>query len=104
MRTEEINGTLKAERKRESMKLLKNSRDIENLLEALDKCRGDVVLRSTDGREDYSLQNEFSRYIAIGELCTDNADNYEMFCLRHADETHMLHFFYTLDQERAKAA
>ena len=83
------------------MKLLKNARDIDHLLEALDECRGDVILRSTDGREEYSLQNEFSRYIAIGELCTDEADNYEMFCLDHTDEGHMLRFFYLLDQEKA---
>ncbi len=86
------------------MKLLKNIHDIENLMDAVNRCRGDVILRSADGREEYDLKNELARYIAIGELCKDEADDYELFCMNPSDEGHMLNFFYKLDPRHAQAA
>ena len=35
--------------KEETKMLLKNSKNIEGLLEAISKCNGDVILRSVDG-------------------------------------------------------
>ena len=78
------------------MMLLKNAKDIDNLVEAVDRCRGDVLLRSTDGREEFNLKSVLSRYVAIGELCKDHGDSYEVFCMDRADEVYMLNFFHPL--------
>ena len=80
------------------MKLLKNTNDVENLIRDVDRCRGDVILRSGDGREEYNLKSVLSRYIAIGELCKDHGDEYEVFCMDPDDEGYMMHFFSELDR------
>ena len=54
--------------------LLRNVSDIDNFIDAVNKCRGDVILRSVDGREEFNLKSLFSRYVAIGELCKDHGD------------------------------
>ena len=82
------------------MMLLKNAKDIDSLIEAVNRCRGDVLLRSVDGREEFNLKSVLSRYIAIGELCKDHGDRYEIYCMERSDEGYMLNFFYNLERER----
>ena len=79
--------------------LLKNIGDIDMLLKAVDKCHGDVVIRSVDGSEEFSLKSSFSKYLAIGRLADEHGDEYEMFCLNKDDEPYMLQFFYDIEQE-----
>lgn len=86
------------------MMLLKNAKDIDNLIDAVNHCRGDVLLRSTDGREEFNLKSVLSRYIAIGELCKDHGDSYELFCMNHADEHYLMDFFMNLGSVNAKCA
>ena len=86
------------------MMLLKNAKDIDNLIKAVDRCRSDVLLRSTDGREEFNLKSVLSRYVAIGELCKDHGDSYEIFCMDKADEGYMMDFFITHDRMNAKCA
>ena len=86
------------------MMLLKNAKDIDNLIEAVNKCRDDVLLRSTDGREEFNLKSVLSRYVAIGELCKDHGDCYEIFCMNRADEIYMMDFFHNLGSVNAKCA
>lgn len=86
------------------MMLLKNAKDIDNLIEAVDRCRDDVLLRSTDGREEFNLKSVLSRYVAIGQLCRDHGDEYEIFCMNPADEGYMLNFFYTLSEAKRRCA
>ena len=76
------------------MMLLKNAKDVDQLIEAVNRCRDDVILRSVDGREEFNLKSTLSRYIAIGELCKDHGDRYEIFCMNRSDEGYMLEFFY----------
>ncbi|MBR1559396.1 MAG: hypothetical protein IJ646_04060 [Clostridia bacterium] len=83
------------------MMLLKNAKEIDKLIEAVNRCRGDVLLRSTDGREEFNLKSVLSRYVAIGELCKDHGDRYEIYCMERSDEGYMLNFFYDLDKSRA---
>ena len=82
------------------MMLLKNAKEIDKLIEAVNRCRGDVLLRSTDGREEFNLKSVLSRYIAIGELCKDHGDRFEIYCMDRSDEGYMLNCFYDLDRER----
>lgn len=75
------------------MKLLKSEQDVKLFNNAVDKCSGEVVLRSMDGREELNLKSQLSRFIAIGKLCQDNGDEYEVFCLDRNDIGHLLGFF-----------
>ena len=86
------------------MKKKKNAKDIDNLIEAVDHCRDDVLLRSVDGREEFNLKSVLSRYVAIGELCKDHGDQYEIFCMNPADEGYMMHFFYSLSEAKTRCA
>ena len=81
------------------MMLLKNAKDVNNLICAVDKCQGQVVLRSMDGSEEFNLKSELSRYIAIGRLCEDCGDEYEIFCLDRDDTVYMLQFFHELRRD-----
>ena len=75
------------------MMLLKNANNIDSLLEAVSKCRGDVILRNINQYEEFNLKSTLSRYMAIGELCKDHGDSYEIFCMNRADEAYMIEFF-----------
>lgn len=75
------------------MMLLKNAHDIDTLLDAVNKCRGDVILRNVNQFEEFNLKSTLSRYIAIGELCKDHGDEWEVFCMNKADEGYMMTFF-----------
>lgn len=80
--------------------LLKNANNIEDLIAAVNKCRGDVILRSTDGLEEFNLKSTLSQYMAIGRLVEDYGDKYEIFCMNRADESYMLQFFHQLIFEK----
>ena len=86
------------------MMLLKNAKDIDNLISAVDRRRDDVLLRSTDGREEFNLKSVLSRYVAIGQLCQDHGDEYEIFCMNRADENYMMQFFESLGHVNTKCA
>ena len=75
------------------MMLLKNIKDVNLFINSLDKCSGTVILRSIDGSEELNLKSKLSQYIAIGRLCEEHGDEYEVFCLNKADEHFMLNFF-----------
>ena len=76
--------------------LLKNAKDVNSLIEAVKKCKGDVIVRSTDGTEEFNLKSTFSQYIAIGRLCDEYGDYYEIFCMNREDEHYIMEFFWEL--------
>lgn len=80
------------------MMLLKNIRDVNLLISAIDKCSGDVLLRSIDGAEEFNLKSKLSQYIAIGKLCEERGDEYEIFCMNKNDEGYMLQFFHEINK------
>ena len=82
------------------MMLLKNVHDVNLFLNAIKECRGDVVLRSMDGSEEFNLKSKLSQYIAIERLHRECGDEYEVFCLNRADEGHMLKFFYDIQHKQ----
>ena len=86
------------------MMLLKNAKDIDKLIDAVNHCRDDVILRSTDGREEFNLKSVLSRYMAIGELCQEQGDRFELYCMNRADEGYMMNFFYNLQEARERVA
>lgn len=79
---------------------LENVREVEGFLKAVDQCKGDVVIISTEGsKEEFNLKSLFSRYIAIGRLCEDHGD-FEVFCHLKEDEPILLQYFHEVAQER----
>ena len=84
------------------MMLLKNAKDIEALVGAIDQCEGDVILRNTDGSETFNMKSKLSQYVAIGELCKDHGDEYEIFCGNHDDERYLIQFFHDLREDDRK--
>lgn len=81
------------------MMLLKNIKDIEALVRAINECKGDVLLRSTVSNEEFNMKSQLSRYVAIGELCKEHGDEWEIFCMDRSDEGRMLQFFYEIKGE-----
>ena len=77
---------------------LKNVKDIKALVAAVKKCKGDVILRSVDGTEEFNLKSVLSQYIAIGKLCEEHGDDYEVFCMNRDDEAYMIDFFHKLSK------
>ena len=86
-----------------TMKMLKNKTEVEALREAVSKCEGDVILKSMDDTEQYNLKSEISMIIALSKLCAEKGDEYEVFCMNHADEGNMLEFFHELNAEHTAA-
>ena len=80
------------------MMLLKNLKDINMFINSLDKCEGTVILRSVDGSEEFNLKSKLSQYIAIGRLCEEHGDEYEVFCSNKADESYMIGFFTEINK------
>lgn len=79
---------------------LENVREVEGFLKAVDQCKGDVVIISTEGnKEEFNLKSLFSRYIAIGRLCEDHGD-FEVFCHLKEDEPILLQYFHEVAKER----
>ena len=78
------------------MKLLKSLTEINNLLNAIKQCEGDVLLRHNSGTEEFNLKSRLSSYLAIARLCEEDGDNWEVFCLNKNDEPHLLKFFSEL--------
>lgn len=76
--------------------LLKNSKNIEGLIEAIAKCDGDVILRSVDGNEEFNMKSALSQYIAIARLCEERGEFYEIFCMNKNDEQYLLKFFHEM--------
>jgi hypothetical protein len=80
------------------MMLLKNIKDVNLFISSLDKCSGTIILRSIDGTEEFNLKSKLSQYIAIGRLCEEHGDEYEIFCYDKTDEAYMLSFFRDLNK------
>lgn len=78
------------------MMLLKNVHDIDLLLDTINKCQDDVILRSVDGKEVFNMKSKLSQYIAIERLHRERGDEYEFFCMNKADEGYLLKFFYDM--------
>lgn len=78
-------------------RFLKNINDLEAFQAAIHKCKGDVILRSTDGTEEFNLKSRLSEFIALGKLADIHGDLYEIYCLNHADEAILLKYFYDKD-------
>lgn len=70
------------------MKIL-NVEQIEDFIDAVDKCSGEVWLESPYG-DKFNLKSKLSQYIALGELLGEHGQDMELFCGNVEDQ----HFFF----------
>ena len=75
-------------------RFLKDVHDLEALKKAVAKCEGNVLLRSSDGTEEFNMKSKLSEYVALGKLASECGENYEVFCSNRNDEAYLLKFFY----------
>ena len=71
---------------------LRNIGDVNDLIDTVDRCKGEVWLESKDG-DKLSLTSMFSRYVAIGSLIKDKAEQLELFCSDPNDEAKFMILF-----------
>lgn len=72
------------------MKLTKIAH-IENFLNAVNKCKGNVWLTAEDNR--FNLKSKLSQYVAIGALLGYHGDELELWCEFKEDEAFFFEFF-----------
>ena len=99
-------STMKSENRKEMgiMKMLKNMKNVNALQAAIANCKDSVILRSSDGREEYNLKSVMSQLVGIARLCEAHGDEYEVFCMNRADEGNLFGFFRELSQNDATVA
>lgn len=71
---------------------LKKISQIEKFLEAVNGCKGDVILKSPYG-DTYNLKSQLSQYVGIGALLGERGDELELWCQLKDDEYIFLKLF-----------
>lgn len=59
--------------------------EVEEFNACVEQCKGDVWLESVYG-DKFNLKSPLSRYMAIGKLLENNAQDLELFCADKDDE------------------
>ena len=68
---------------------LKNIDQVNDLINIVNNCNGDVWLTSQYG-DRYSLKSKLSQYVAIGALLGEHGDELELFADDKEDEARLL--------------
>ncbi len=63
---------------------LRSEADVQEFLEAVKACEGDVYLKSPEG-DIFNLKSSLSRYVALGHLLEKEGDRLELFADRRED-------------------
>ena len=71
---------------------IQNTDQLQEFLAAVNACKGQVWLESTDG-DKFNLKSQLSQYIALGALLGEKGDFLELFCSDREDEGLFLQFF-----------
>jgi hypothetical protein len=71
---------------------LTNIQEVEGFLETVQKCKGDVFLRSPMD-DIYNLKSTLSQYVAMGALLGEHGDELELFCEDRDDESLFFAYF-----------
>ena len=68
---------------------LSNISEVNDFLETVNNCKGDVWLIGLDGSK-INLKSYLSQYVAVAELVTEKGNELELFCSELTDE----HIFF----------
>lgn len=71
---------------------IRNVKQVEGFMAAVDKCVGPVWLESADGCR-FNLQSKLSQYVALGALLGEKGDELDLFCSFAEDRAHFYQFF-----------
>lgn len=72
---------------------LANIKEVDNFINTVNECTGDVWLESIDGSK-INLKSKLSQYIAISALISCEGDYLELFCSHIEDEARFFKFFH----------
>ena len=64
---------------------LSNKGEVNDFLEVVNRCEGDVWLQSDEG-DKINLKSSLSQYVAVAELIKDEGKNLELFCSNQVDD------------------
>ncbi len=76
---------------------LKNVKDVQTFMNAINSCQSDVFLKSQQG-DVFNLKSSLSQYIAIGRLIEESGDDLELFAQTREDEALLLKMVAELNQ------
>lgn len=68
---------------------LRSEADVQEFLEVVKSCEGDVYLKSPEG-DIFNLRSSLSRYVAVGRLLEEQGDSLELFASRREDRSRLL--------------
>ena len=68
---------------------LRSEADVQQFLEAVEKCGGDVYLKSPEG-DIFNLKSSLARYIAVARLIEEEGDCLELFASRREDRARLM--------------
>ena len=68
---------------------LRSEADIQEFLDTVASCEGDVYLKSPEG-DIFNLKSSLSRYIAVGRLIEEEGDSLELFASRREDRARLM--------------
>ena len=82
---------------------LRSEADIQEFLEVVKSCEGDVYLKSPEG-DIFNLKSSLSRYVAVGHLLEEEGDSLELFASRREDQSKLLKLVSDLQSRETSAA
>ncbi len=82
---------------------LHSEADIQEFLEIVKSCEGDVYLKSPEG-DIFNLKSSLSRYVAVGRLLEEAGDSLELFASRREDEAKLLKLVSDLQSSETSTA
>lgn len=69
-----------------------NETELSDFMQAVFASKGNVYLKSTEG-DCYNLKSNLSKYVALGKLLSEQAEELELFCDNRFDESLFYKFF-----------
>lgn len=81
---------------------LRSEADVQEFLDAVSQCGGDVYLKSPEG-DIFNLKSSLSRYIAVGRLIEEEGDSLELFASRREDRARLMHLVADLSSDTIPA-
>ncbi len=71
---------------------LYNINEVNEFLNTIDECKGDVILKSNEG-DVFNLKSKLTQSVAVGKLISTEGENLELFCMNKEDEANFFKFF-----------
>ncbi|MCQ2500220.1 MAG: hypothetical protein MJ117_02610 [Lachnospiraceae bacterium] len=67
---------------------------VDQFLSLVDSCRGNIYLTSKYG-DRFNLKSKLSQFLAISAILDSDADDLDIQCADHEDDSRLRHFLLT---------